>query len=273
MASSSSAAHSSASSSAASAAAASTESSDPLVHELRPLLHKLWSATNAVLRRQAAYCAEILWAPPKPFKPFISQACLHRQHRMGAGRDGSAGLLLQLVQFCRLLQRLLTLVGAPMPPLIEAAIARFTTRAQRATPPSARLRHRILSASSTASEGSLASHYPPLCVIDLLATQLARSGATSGGGGGGRESAHSEAREVDTDNDADGDGEGGEGGEGEGDGDGAANRRGGDGGGRMKRRRRGHAGAPILAGSAAGSSQQPLAEGVLLLGPRRRRKQ
>ena len=55
--------------------AATATDADERAHELRPLLHMLWAAANAVLRRQAADCAELLWAPPHGF---VQSAELHR---------------------------------------------------------------------------------------------------------------------------------------------------------------------------------------------------
>ena len=94
------------------------------VHDVRPSLHKLWAAANAVLRRQAADSAERLWAP----SGFAQSAGLHEWIEWGLSEAEQPELLLQLMQLCRLLLRIGRLISAPLPPRVDAAIAKYAAR-------------------------------------------------------------------------------------------------------------------------------------------------
>ena len=100
------------------------ESTDASVHKLRPLLHKVWEAANAVLRRQAADGAELLLTA----RGFVNSSALHEWLEWGLTVADQPELLLQLVQFGRLLQELVKLVGSKLPHEIQRIIGRYVTR-------------------------------------------------------------------------------------------------------------------------------------------------
>ena len=88
---------------------------------------------------------------------------------------------MQLVQFCRLLVRLAQLVDAPLPPRIDAAIARYISREIHDAPLlKGAAAPALLRLSLTSATGCpLVSNYAPLCALDLAATHLLRSTAPS----------------------------------------------------------------------------------------------
>ena len=142
-----------------------------VVHELRPLLHKLWAAANAVLRRQAADSTELLWGSSRGF---VHSDELHKWLEWGLCTSDQPELLLQLVQFGRLLHGVSKLIGSHMPARIEAIVGEYVTRelssclllASGCVFPLLRL-----SASSATGAAALAN-YPPLCALDLAASHL-----------------------------------------------------------------------------------------------------
>ena len=127
------------------------------MHELRPLLPQLWAAANAVLRRQAADCADLVWALPRSG---AASACTSGS---SGGERGQAGAAAPAAQLCRLFQRLPA--RRRRPPRLDAAIslpgarARWLAAARQGCVP-ALLRPRPTAA--------LEANYRPLCTIDLL---------------------------------------------------------------------------------------------------------
>ena len=148
--------------------------------QLRPRLHDLWAAANGVLRRQGADCAEVLWHPGTGFanckavQDWIVHAFAYEDHQE---------LLLQLVQLCRLLQRLSSLVRTPLPSAIDGAASSYISR---------EIYHAPLLLSNgcvptllrlpppDACSTSVSTNYKPLVFLDFAAEHMLRAEGSHG---------------------------------------------------------------------------------------------
>ena len=118
-----------------------------------------------MLRRQAADHAELLC---RPTVGLLHSQALHDWMLWGLEHESQPELLHQLVQFCRLLQRLVILLDVPLPEPIERAISQYVARELRSglqLRAGCAPRHRR-SASGASSAANLTSSYPPLCFLD-----------------------------------------------------------------------------------------------------------
>ena len=143
------------------------------------LLHQLWAAANSVLRRQAADCAELLWQAPRVQSPggaartatsFVQSTALHDCMDWVLTVSDQPELLVQVVQFCRLLQRLSRLLDTSLPARIEDAIGGYIWRELRSASCSGRATpFRSAAPPIPPHRAPLASNYDVLCVLDLAA--------------------------------------------------------------------------------------------------------